>query len=601
AHNAVRPEVSAFFAGLPLRPRLWEALRDLAASDEGRALEGPRRRLLDKTVADFRRHGAELDAAGKERLEAIVRELAELTSRFGQNVLDATAAWEKVVASAAELEGLPPSALEAARESAERRGVEGYRFTLQAPSYVPVLTYAKNRALREEVYRAVNTRASSGEHDNAPLIERILALRAEQAALLGYRTFPDLVLEDRMAGSADRARAFVTDLTERSRRAFARETAELAAYAAAQVGLTGPLAPWDVPYVAELERRARYDFDEEELRPYFPLDRSVQGLFETAQRLYGIDIRESRSLPTWHPDVRTYEIRDEDGTHLGSFYADFHPRDEKRGGAWMNSLVTGVDAGGALGPHLGLICTNVSPPVGRKPALLTHQELLTLFHEFGHLLHHCLTRVPVRSLAGTNVAWDFVELPSQILENWGWERAALDTFAAHHETGEKIPDALFGRMLAARRYREASAMMRQLGFAAVDLLLHTERDASRDGPVLAAARRLMASYAPAELPENYAMIASFSHLFSSPVGYAGGYYSYKWAEVLDADAFTRFRAEGIHSRTVGMAFRRAILERGDGADPMQLYREFMGREPRLDALLERSGLLEPAGVSPAAT
>ncbi len=308
------------------------------------------------------------------------------------------------------------------------------------------------------------------------------------------------------------------------------------------------------------------------------------------RRLYGVGIEPNRKLSTWHPDVGVYDVKDEDGTFLASFYADFYPREEKRGGAWMNGLVTGVAEGSTGSPHLGLICANVTPPVGGKPALLTHQEVTTLFHEFGHLMHHCLSRVGVRSLAGTNVAWDFVELPSQIMENWCWERAALDTFAEHFETGAKVPEELLSKMLKARTYRDATAMMRQLGFAAVDLALHVDYDAARDGDVLAYARRIMQEYAPAAFDVDYAMIASFTHLFSSAVGYAAGYYSYKWAEVLEADAFTRFKKDGVFSRTVGNEFRRKVLERGDSDDPESLYRAFMGREPSLDALLERSGL-----------
>jgi oligopeptidase A len=591
AYNAVRPPVSAFFASIPLRPKLWTALKEYGATAEAKALAGAPQRYLKKTLDDFRRHGADLDAAGKARLEAISRELAELTAKFGQNVLDSTAEWELVVTDPKELSGLPESALAAAKESAERKGKTGWRFTLQAPSYIPLVTYADDAGIRERTYRAFNARATRAPLDNAPLLSAIIRLRREEASLLGYRTFADLVLEDRMAKSGDRARAFVTDLTSRTERSFDRETKELTAFRRKLEGEGAPaLAPWDVAYYAEKQRKALYDFDEEELRPYFPLERAVDGLFETARRLYGVHIEQNRKLATWHPDVTCYDMKDADGTFLASFYADFYPREEKRGGAWMNALVTGVATARERSPHLGLICANVTPPVGGKPALLTHQEVTTLFHEFGHLMHHCLSRVGVRSLAGTNVAWDFVELPSQIMENWCWERAALDTFARHYETGAPIPEALFSKMVRARTYREATAMMRQLGFGAVDLALHVDYDEPKDGSLLAYARRIMQRYAPAPFADDYAMIASFTHLFSSAVGYAAGYYSYKWAEVLDADAFTRFRNEGVFSSEVGGAFRREILERGDSEEPEKLYRQFMGREPSLDALLERSGL-----------
>ena len=595
AHNAVRPEVNAFYAGIPLRPKLWETIKAYSETEDARALSGARRRFLKKTIDDFKRQGADLDPAGKRRLEDISRKLAELTSRFAQNVLDSTARFELLLDRREDLAGLPDSAVAGARQDAEQKGKPGYRFTLQAPSYIPLVTYLDDRRVREIVYRAYNARGTSNGLDNAPIIAEILELRREQAKILGYEDFANFVLEDRMAKTGARARSFVLDLTARTETAFASETEALIAFQRELAGPDAPpLEPWDVAYYSEKQRRRLYAFDEEELRPYFSLDRVVSGLFETVRRLYGVKVEPNTKLPTWHPDVAAYDLRDEDGAFLGSFYADFFPREEKRGGAWMNALVTGTSTPSGRTPHLGLIATNVSPRVGGRPALLTHQEVTTLFHEFGHLMHHLLSRVSVRSLSGTNVAWDFVELPSQIMENWCWERAALDTFARHVDTNEPIPDSLFEKMQRARTYREASAMMRQLGFAAVDLALHVDYVPARDGEVVAYARRVMQKYAPARFDEDYAMIASFTHLFASAVGYAAGYYSYKWAEVLDADAFTRFRAAGVFSRDVGGEFRRTILERGDSDDPLDLYRAFMGRDPSLDALLARSGLSKAA-------
>jgi oligopeptidase A len=320
------------------------------------------------------------------------------------------------------------------------------------------------------------------------------------------------------------------------------------------------------------------------------MERVVAGMFELVGRLYGIRVEEEAGVPVWDPAVRYYNIRDEKGEFLGGFYADWHPRENKRGGAWMDALITGGPAPDGFHPHLGLICGNLTPPVGGKPALLTHREVETIFHEFGHLLHHLLSRVETRSLAGTSVAWDFVELPSQIMENWCWERAALDLFARHYETGEPIPDELFQKMKRARTFRAANAQMRQLGFGFIDLALHTRYDAARDGEVTLYTRAILQEYSPAPLPANHALIAAFTHLFASPVGYGAGYYSYKWAEVLDADAFTRFREQGIFSREVGAAFRGEILSKGDSDDPAALYRRFMGRDPDPNALLVRSGL-----------
>jgi oligopeptidase A len=592
AHNAVRPEVSAFYASIPLRPELYAALKAFATTDEAKALTGARARYLKKTLDEFRRSGAELDETGKDRLRAISREMAELTSKFSQNVLDETAAFELIVEDEARLSGLPESAIEAAKADAQTKGKGGYRFSLHAPSLTPVLTYLDDRVIRERVWTAYNTRASSGERNNAPIILKVLALRDEQAKLLGYKDFAAMVLEDRMAHTAQTALDFVRTLHSKTEASFRKEAAELERYKQSVEGANAPaLAPWDVGYYSEKQRRALYDFDEEQLRPYFAIDGVMRGLFETARRLYGVSIERNVQLPVWHADVQAYDIKDANGEHLASFYSDLFPREEKRGGAWMNSFISGTVSGNKLSPHLGLICANVTPPVGNKPALLTHNEVTTMFHEFGHLLHHCLSRVEVRTLAGTNVAWDFVELPSQIMENWCWERDALNTFAKHYETGETIPAQLFDKMIRARTYRAASMMMRQLGFAAVDMALHVEYDAARDGDLLAYARKVMQDYAPTPYPDSYAMLASFGHLFSSSVGYAAGYYSYKWAEVLDADAFTRFKAAGVFSPEIGDAFRRSILERGDTEDPMDLYKRFMGREPSLDPLLERFGLL----------
>ena len=384
-----------------------------------------------------------------------------------------------------------------------------------------------------------------------------------------------------------RAREFIRDLEQRTRASFEAENVALQRFAG---GLS--LEPWDVAYYAEKQRVALYDFDEEALRPFFPLERVLSGLFEIVKRLYGVAVSQVTDLPVWHPQVRTYRIEDADGAELGFFYADFFPREEKRDGAWMNAFLTGerLAASGGRTPHVGLICGNMTPPVGTAPSLLGHREVETVFHEFGHLLHHMLTDVPVRSLAGTNVAWDFVELPSQIMENFCWEKEALDLFARHYETGAAIPSDLFEKLRRARTYRGANDMMRQLGFANMDLELHMSFDRGSSGSVVGFARQLMARFAPAPLPADYAMVLGFGHLFSHPVGYAGGYYSYKWAEVLDADAFSRFASEGVFSAAVGSAFRKQILSRGDSRDPMDLFRDFMGREPDLRALLERSGI-----------
>jgi oligopeptidase A len=592
AYNAVQPPVSEFYSSLPLNQALWRAVQTYATSEEARNLSGTRKRFLEKTVDNFRRHGAELDPAGKQRVSEIDVELSKLTMRFSENVLDSTNEFELVIADEKKLAGLPESAVAMARASAASKGLQepSWRFTLQAPSYIALMTYLADAQIRRQVYEAFVNRAIDVKHDNRPIIGRILELRREKAKLLGYRDFADLVLEDRMAHTGDRAQQFLTDLKQKTAGYFQKENQELRAFAG-----KNELDPWDIAYYAEKQRAALYDFDEEALRPYFPLQSVVDGMFEIVQRLYGIRVLEKPGVPVWDPQVKYYEIHDDsrpaDATLIGAFYADWYPRENKRGGAWMDAFITGIAFGNRLEPHAGLICGNLTPPVNDRPSLLTHREVQTIFHEFGHLLHHCLSQVEVRSLAGANVAWDFVELPSQIMENWCWEREALDLFAQHYKTGALIPSDLFEKMQRARNFRAANAQMRQLGFGFVDLALHREFSPQSGEDVLAYSRKLLEEFSPAKLPGHYAMIASFTHLFASPVGYGAGYYSYKWAEVLDADAFTMFQTRGIFSRDIGSSFRQNILSRGDSQDPAELYRTFMGRDPDPNALLERSGLL----------
>jgi len=608
AHNAMLPQVSAFYSSIPLNAELWRRLKAFSKSVAASEVQGIERRLMEETLSEFRQAGADLPADKRERLAALQSELAQVTQKYSENVLDATNAWELIVEDEARLVGLPEHAKEAARQSAERAGRSmGWRFTLHQPSQEPVMVYAEDESLRREVWEAAVAVGMQAPHDNGELVRRILTLRAEKAALLGKPNFAEVVLERRMAQSGSRALAFVEDLGERATAAFARDTAELEkfkaaradALVAAQTGeAVARLAPWDLAFWAEKLRQQKHAFDEEALRPYFALGSVVEGLFELVRRVFGVVVKEraSERVDAWHPEVRFYDLFDEESEeHLGSFYSDWHPRDSKRGGAWMNYLRTGLRQsraeGGARTPHLGLICGNLTPPVGERPALLTHREVETVFHEFGHLLHHLLGEVAVKSLNGVNVAWDFVELPSQIMENWCWEREALDLFARHYETGERIPDALFEAMSAARNFRSATFLMRQVSLAKLDLLLHTDSSRYLAAPDIEAAIRadIAAHLVPTE-PSSPTVLTRFGHIFSDPVGYAAGYYSYQWAAVLDADAFTRFKREGLFNRQTGREFREKILSRGNAAPPMELYRDFMGREPDLQAHLERSGL-----------
>jgi oligopeptidase A len=588
AHNAVQEPVSMFYTSIPLNADVWAAVKKVEQTTELATLEPVHRRLLQKTVSGFRRAGADLDAAGKKKLEELDVALTKVTTKFSENVLDATNAFELLISDETKLAGLPESARMAARESAKSKGREGWRFTLQAPSLTAALTYLDDRAIRRDLWQASNRRATIGEYDNRALISEILKLRREKAGLLGYRDFADLVLEERMAHTGAHAQEFLEDLKHKTQPFFVKENETLQTVGK-QLGYA-EIEPWDVAYIAEKQRLALYDFDEEELRPYFELERVVAGMFDIFGRVFGIEMQEDPGVPGWDPAVKYYSVTDSaSGKLLGGFYSDWFPRENKRGGAWMDSLITGNPAAGK--PHLGLICGNLTPPVEDTPSLLTHREVETIFHEFGHLLHHTLSLVPVRTLAGTNVPWDFVELPSQIMENWCQDQEALNLFARHYQTGAPIPDELFNKMTRARTFRGANAQMRQLGFSLVDLKLHREFDAQGGADVMAYAREILVEFAAAPLPADYGMIASFTHLFASQVAYGSGYYSYKWAEVLDADAFTRFKREGIFNTQTGADFRRHILERGDSEDPAALYRSFMGRDPDANALLERLGLL----------
>ena len=587
AYNAVLPDYSSLGSSIPLDPGLWRVLSEFAKTSEAAALEPTRRRFLDKTLADFRRSGAQLGEDKKERLKAIDRELSLITTRFSQNVLDSSNDYEILIEDEAALRGLPESAKAAALDSAKQKGKTGYRFSLQAPSLIAVITYADDAALREKMWRAQNTRATEGEHDNRPIIAKILELRKEKANVLGFGDFADFQLDDRMAKRGADAQRFIDELRERTQAPFERENRELLAFRRELEGPDAPaLQPWDVTYYSEKLRKARFALDEEELRAYFPAELALQGAFTLAERLYGVRIESVAGVPAWDAEVRAFRIIDEGNVELGTFYVDLYPRETKRGGAWMHGLVATVPPQ----PNLAVFCLNASPPAGGKPSLLLHRDVETLFHEFGHLLHHCLSRVSVRSLAGTRVAQDFVELPSQIMENWCSEREALDLFARHWETNQPLPTILLERMNAARTFRAANMQMRQLGFASVDLALHIDYAPEKDGDLMRYAREILAKHAVAPFPEDYAMLAGFSHLFGHPVGYAAGYYSYKWAEVLDADAFGRFKAEGVLSRKVGQEFRDRLLSRGDAEDPMDLFVAFRGRKPTVDALLARQGL-----------
>ncbi|WP_425147518.1 M3 family metallopeptidase [Deinococcus sp.] len=599
AWQATLPKLSAFRTDYGLHAGLYAALKSYAGTPQAGRLDPVRARFLTLTLDEFRRGGAELSPEGQARLRTLNIELAEVTTRYGNHLMDGIKAYELYV-GAERLAGLPQRVLEASARDASEHGRPGqHRLTLHLPIYGPLMTYAEDRRLREELYRASNAVGTGAGRDNSLLLPGILRLRQEKAKLLGYANYADYLLEDRMAGSGARASAFERDLEAQTRPAFERENAALEVFYRQQAGQGAPpLAPWDVGYWAERQRQANYDFDGEALRPYFAIDTVQQGLFEIARRLYGVSIALAQA-PVWHPEVRFYTLHDEAGRHLASFYTDWFPRDSKRGGAWHSRLKTGGPRqDGSFQPHLSLIAGNLTPPGQGTPALLSHDEVETIFHEFGHLLHSSLSQVPLRSLSGTNVAWDFVELPSHFMENWTWNPEALALFGRHYQSGEAVPDELQRRMGRARTFRAANAAMRQYSFGSVDLALHTEyapaHPQASASELLEFARRVMGRFSPVPPLADDARLTHFGHLFSSPVGYAAGYYSYKWAEVLEADAFSRFQAEGIFNRATGRAFADAVLTRGNSAPPAELFREFLGRDPDPDALLRRDGLLEPS-------
>lgn len=579
------PAVSEFYSSIPLDEKLYAKIRAFSQSPEALALGGYKKRLLDETVLDFELNGANLPGDGKKRLQEIERELALKTQKFSENVLDDTKRFKLHVENESDLKGLPQSAKDIARKKAEAEGKSGWVFTLEQPSYVPFITYAESDQLREKIWHASARLASDGDFSNWGLIREILQLRSEKAALLGRADFADMVLERRMARTGKTALDFVKGLREKFAAPFEMEWAALCDFAAESGWLeNGKMVPWRTAYVSEKLRRKKYDFDPEELRPYFPMNEVKEGMFKICESLFGLKVKKSgRENLAWHPSVELYEVCDENGTLIGLFYTDFYPRESKRAGAWMN-LLSPADNGV---PALGVIAGNMSEPVDGRPALLSHDEVETLFHEFGHLLHFFMMDSPEFGLR--NVAWDFVELPSQIMENWTRDKRCLDIFAAHWHTGEKIPQELFEKFSRARKFMGANASMRQLSFADIDLAMHTDpRRFLEAESIEAEAQKELRPFTHEYSEKTPSILPRFTHLFGDPVGYAAGYYSYKWAEVLDADAFTRFEREGILNGKVGREFADKVLRVGNSIPPDEAFINFMGRAPDSSALVSRT-------------
>ncbi|MGY6040508.1 oligopeptidase A [Aeromonas sp. AE23HZ002T15] len=594
AHDACLPLLSEFQTYVGQHEGLYQAYRELAESDDFPLLSGAQRKEIQNTLRDFRLSGIGLSAEAQQRYGEIQARLSELASRFSNNVLDATQGWSKLVTDEAELAGLPASALAAARQMAEHKGQQGWLFTLDIPSYLPVMMYADSRTLRAELYEAFTTRASdqgpnAGKWDNSAIMTELLSLRRELAQLLGFGNYAELSLATKMADRTEQVVGFLTDLAAKSLPQGKAELEEIRAFATEHFGQS-ELAAWDIPYYAEKLKQHKFSISDEQLRPYFPAGKVVKGLFEVVRRVFGVKVRERLGIDTWYPDVRFYDIFDGEDELRGSFYLDLYARENKRGGAWMDvCLGRRYRQDGSLQKPVAYLTCNFNGPVDGKPALFTHDEVVTLFHEFGHGIHHMLTQIDVAGVAGINgVAWDAVELPSQFLENWCWESEALAFISGHYETGEPLPADLLEKMLTARNFQAAMQMLRQLEFALFDFRLHQEFDPARAELIptlLAEVRSQVAVMTP---PAFNRFQHSFSHIFAG--GYAAGYYSYKWAEVLSADAFSRFEEEGIFNPATGQSFLKNILEKGGSKEPMELFRAFRGREPQVDALLRHSGI-----------
>ena len=594
AYNAALPRVTAFHTELAQDERLFEGFRALADAPEAAALDPAQRKLVENSLRDFRLSGAELAKEDKARFKAVDEELAQLSSRFEDNLLDATNDYALYVENVAELAGVPADALAAAAAAAAADGRPGWKLTLRMPCYLPVLQYAENRDLRESLYHANSVRASEfgvADLDNTPIVRRILELRREHARLLGYRSFADVSLVPKMAQTPEEVLSFLRDLAVRARAFAERDMAELRRFARDKLALENPAA-WDHAYASEKLREARYSFSEQEVKQYFPEDRVLVGMFRTVETLFGVRVRES-SAATWHPTVRFFDLIDREGQLIGQFYMDLYARAHKRGGAWMDHAINRRRHGTRLQHPVAYITCNFSAPVVQngksRPALFTHDEVQTLFHEFGHGLHLLLTRVEVPGVSGLEgVEWDAVELPSQFMENFCWEWDVVRQMSAHVETGEPLPRALFERMLAAKNFQSGIHMLRQLELALFDMHLHYDFDPGSGAAVLELLRRIRSEVAVVERPDYDRAPNSFSHIFAA--GYAAGYYSYKWAEVLSADAYSLFEQQGVLSPATGARFRDEVLARGGSRPALESFIAFQGRPPQIDALLRHNGM-----------
>ena len=594
AYEQVLPLLSEYGTWVGQHEGLYQAYVSLKQGDSYASMNTAQKKAVDNALRDFELSGIGLPKDKQQRYGEIAARLSEIGAAYSNNVLDATMGWSKLITDESELAGLPQSALDAAKEQAEAKDQQGWLLTLDIPSYLPVMTYCENQALREEMYRAFSTRASdqgpnAGKWDNGPLIEEELALRHEFAQLLGFGSFAEKSLATKMAKSPQHVLDFLTDLAKRARPQAEKELDQVREFAKTHYNVD-TLEAWDITFYAEKQRQHLYTINDEQLRPYFPENKAVSGLFEVVKRIYGITAKERKDIDVWHPDVRFFELYDETGELRGSFYLDLYARDHKRGGAWMDDCVGRMrKADGSLQKPVAYLTCNFNRPLNGKPALFTHGEVTTLFHEFGHGLHHMLTEIETAGVSGiSGVPWDAVELPSQFMENWCWEPEALAFISGHYETGEPLPQELLEKMLAAKNYNAAMFILRQLEFGLFDFRLHAEYDPTKGARLLETLQEVKKQVSVVPTPSWSRFPHSFSHVFAG--GYAAGYYSYLWADVLAADAYSRFEEEGIFNRETGQSFLDNILSRGGSEEPMVLFSRFRGREPQLDAMLEHYGI-----------
>ncbi len=598
AYQTCLPLLSEYGTWVGQHKGLYEAYLQLKNSPEFVNYSVAQKKAVENSLRDFQLSGISLPEEQQKRYGEIVSRLSELSSQFSNNVLDATMGWEKIVTDENQLKGLPESALQAAKLSAESKGLEGYRFTLEYPSYIPVLTYCENRELREEMYRAFVTRASeqgpnAGKWDNTSIIEETLKLRYELAKLLGFETYADLSLATKMAESPEQVLDFLNNLAKGAKEQGKNELCELKNFAYDNYGVTY-FEPWDISFYSEKQKQSLFAINDEELRPYFPEQRVISGLFEVVKRVFNIRAVERHEIDTWHPDVRFFDLVDEKDQVRGRFYLDLYAREHKRGGAWMDDCIgRKLKADGQIQTPVAYLTCNFNKPIGDKPALFTHDEVTTLFHEFGHGIHHMLTQIDVGDVSGINgVPWDAVELPSQFMENWCWEEEALAFISGHYQTHEPLPKEKLNQLIKAKNFQSAMFMLRQLEFGLFDFRLHYEYDPTKGARVLDISKQVKEQVSVIKSVEWQRTANSFSHIFGG--GYAAGYYSYLWAEVLSSDAFSRFEEEGIFNPVTGKSYLDEILTRGGSEEPMVLFERFRGRKPSLDALLRHKGILADA-------